>query len=118
MKGRIFVALLVLVAILFVASPARAQTTFFYVATAVDSSGVESAFSNEASATINQNAVPPKLTVVLKWNASTSTVVGYNIWRSKTIGTGYVKINTAPIVVLTYTDTFLPPAPPTGLTGT
>jgi hypothetical protein len=118
MKGRIFFALLVLIAILFIPAPARAQTTFFYVATAVDSNGVESVFSNEASATINQQAVPPKLSVVLKWNASTSTVLGYNMYRSKVSGSGYVKINTALITGLTYTDTFLPPAPPTGLSGT
>jgi hypothetical protein len=102
-------------AALFAVPGASAQTTFFYVATAVDSNGVESVFSNEASATINQQAVPPKLSIVLTWAASTSTVAGYNVYRSKVSGSGYVKINAALVTALTYTDTFLPPSPPTTL---
>jgi hypothetical protein len=43
-------------------------------------------------------------TVVLKWNASTSPVLGYNVYRSTTHGGGYVKINPALVQGLTYTD--------------
>lgn len=43
-------------------------------------------------------------TVTLNWNASTSTVSGYNVYRSTTSGTGYVKINGALVTALTYTD--------------
>jgi hypothetical protein len=42
--------------------------------------------------------------VTLGWTASTSTVSGYNIYRSTTSGTGYVKINTSLVSGLSYTD--------------
>jgi hypothetical protein len=118
MRTKLAVLVLVLFAVMLFAPSAPAQQTFFYVARAVDANGVESANSNEASASINQTLPLPKLTVVLTWTASTSTVAGYNIYRSKVTGTGYVKINAALVTALTYTDTFLPPAPPTGLSGT
>ena len=43
-------------------------------------------------------------TVALSWNASTSTVSGYNVYRSTTSGSGYVKINSSLLPGLTYTD--------------
>ena len=44
--------------------------------------------------------------VTLNWTASTSTVSGYNVYRSTTNGSGYVKINTTGLVgALTYVDT-------------
>lgn len=43
-------------------------------------------------------------TVSLSWIASTSTVAGYNVYRSTTSGSAYVKINTSLISGLTYTD--------------
>jgi hypothetical protein len=43
-------------------------------------------------------------TVALTWNASTSIVSGYNVYRSTVSGTGYAKINSFPITVLGYTD--------------
>lgn len=94
--------------------PSKAQTTYFYVATAVDSTGTESAFSNEVSAVPTANHVNVNLT----WIASTSTVSGYNVYRSKTSGTGYVKINSALITTLSYVDTFPFPTPPTNLKAT
>jgi hypothetical protein len=42
--------------------------------------------------------------VALNWNASTSTVSGYNVYRSTTSGTGYTKINASLVSGLTYTD--------------
>ena len=42
--------------------------------------------------------------VGLNWNASTSTVSGYNIYRSTTSGTGYAKLNGSPVASLSYTD--------------
>src|SRR5271168_4890387 len=45
---------------------------------------------------------PPK--VVIKWNASTSPVLGYNVYRSTTPGRDYVKINATLVQGLTYTD--------------
>lgn len=56
---------------------------------------------------INFTATPQVThTVALTWNASTSTVSGYNVYRSAVSGTGYAKINgSIPVTVLSYTDT-------------
>lgn len=42
--------------------------------------------------------------VALSWNASTSAVTGYNVYRSTTSGSGFVKINSSLLSGLTYTD--------------
>jgi len=86
----------------------QSSVTVFYVVTAVDSIGRESAFSNEASV-----AIPPGKSIALAWQASTSAVTGYNVYRSLTTGTGYVKIGST--ALLGFTD--LPPNPPTSLTA-
>lgn len=43
-------------------------------------------------------------TVSLNWTASTSTVTGYNVYRSTTNGSGYAKINSAVVTGVSYTD--------------
>jgi hypothetical protein len=43
-------------------------------------------------------------TVGLTWNASTSTVSGYNVYRTTVSGTGYAKINSSLVAVLSFTD--------------
>ncbi|MGB2637133.1 MAG: choice-of-anchor D domain-containing protein [Candidatus Acidiferrum sp.] len=43
--------------------------------------------------------------VTLNWAASTSTVSGYNVYRSTTNGSGYSKINSGLVDAVTYTDT-------------
>jgi fibronectin type 3 domain-containing protein len=43
--------------------------------------------------------------VVLNWTASTSTVSGYNIYRTTVSGSGYARINSGLIPSSTYTDT-------------
>jgi hypothetical protein len=43
--------------------------------------------------------------VTLSWNASTSTVSGYNVYRSTTSGSGYVKLDSALITGTSFTDT-------------
>ena len=43
--------------------------------------------------------------VALSWQASTSTVSGYNIYRGTTNGGPYSKMNSGPITALSYTDT-------------
>jgi hypothetical protein len=48
-------------------------------------------------------STPPS--VKLSWNASTSTVSGYNVYRSTTSGSGYTKLNSSPMAATTYTDT-------------
>jgi hypothetical protein len=42
--------------------------------------------------------------VALSWIASTSTVAGYNVYRSTVSGNSYTKINTSLLAVLNYTD--------------
>ena len=43
-------------------------------------------------------------TVSLNWTASTSTVKGYNVYRSTSNGSGFVQLNTSLISALTYSD--------------
>ncbi len=50
-------------------------------------------------------AVQQAHTVALSWDASTSTVSGYNVYRSTASGTGYAKINSSLVPALAYTDT-------------
>jgi hypothetical protein len=40
----------------------------------------------------------------LTWNASSSTVSGYNVYRSTVSGSSYTKVNPTPIGALNYTD--------------
>jgi hypothetical protein len=42
--------------------------------------------------------------VALGWNASTSTVTGYNVYSSTVSGSGYAKINSSLVTALTYAD--------------
>jgi hypothetical protein len=42
--------------------------------------------------------------VALSWNASTSSVSGYNVYRSTTSGSGYLKINSSLVGAMAYTD--------------
>lgn len=48
---------------------------------------------------------PVSHSVTLNWTASTSTVVGYNVYRSTTSGGPYTLITSSPVVGTTYTDT-------------
>jgi fibronectin type 3 domain-containing protein len=43
--------------------------------------------------------------VALTWNASTSTVSGYNVYRSTVSGAQYAKLNSSLVSGLSYTDT-------------
>jgi hypothetical protein len=45
-----------------------------------------------------------KHTVTLRWDASTSKVDGYNVYRSSSKDGPYVKINTEPVKELTFVD--------------
>jgi len=47
---------------------------------------------------------PVQHSVALTWNASTSTVSGYNVYRSTVSGSSYTKINPSLVTVLSYTD--------------
>lgn len=43
--------------------------------------------------------------VALTWTASTSTVTGYNVYRSTVSGSGYTKLNSSLVASLSYSDT-------------
>jgi hypothetical protein len=74
--------------------------------------------SLSGSVTISSNATGSPTTVTLSgagavivthgislsWNASTSTVSGYNVYRSLTSGSGYTKVNTGLVSSVNYTD--------------
>jgi fibronectin type 3 domain-containing protein len=64
---------------------------------------VSNATGSPATVTLSGTGVIQH-SVALSWIASTSTVSGYNVYRSTTSGSGYVKINSALVTGLTYTD--------------
>ena len=47
--------------------------------------------------------------VQLSWTASTSSVSGYDIFRSNVSGSSYVQMNTTPVATTQYTDTTVTP---------
>jgi fibronectin type 3 domain-containing protein len=47
---------------------------------------------------------PHAHSVDLKWNASVSPVVGYNVYRSERGGEPYIKLTSAPVRTTNYTD--------------
>ena len=54
---------------------------------------------------VNFTATPQQVhSVALSWNASTSTVSGYNIYRSTLSGGSYLRINSSLVGGLSYTD--------------
>jgi hypothetical protein len=66
---------------------------------------VSNASGSPATVSLSGTGVAPvQHSVMLAWNASTSTVSGYNVYRSTVSGTSYVKINPSLVTVLTYTD--------------
>ena len=77
--------------------------------------------SDTGSVTVTSTASSPKTialygtgvqvshSVTLSWSASTSTVSGYNIYRTTVSGSGYTRINSGLVPGLTYTDTTVQP---------
>jgi hypothetical protein len=63
---------------------------------------VSNAAGSPATVTLSGTGVTHS--VALTWNASTSTVAGYNVYRTTTSGTGYIKVNSSLVGVLNYTD--------------
>ena len=64
---------------------------------------VSNATGSPATVTLSGTGVVQH-TVSLSWIASTSTISGYNVYRSTTSGSGYVKINSSLVSGLAYTD--------------
>ena len=66
---------------------------------------VSNATGSPAMISLSGTGVAPvQHSVDLTWNASTSTVSGYNVYRSTVSGSGYTKINSLLVTTLTYTD--------------
>ena len=122
MKRTKYLRAIVLMAFLCSAVSLFAQSagpTFYYVVTAVDANGFESAFSNQATATFTQGKHITNLT----WIASVmptggAAIAGYNIYRGTVTGGPYTKVNTALVTGVTYADTFVLPNAPSGITAT
>jgi hypothetical protein len=71
--------------------------------------GTISFASNATNGTVvdsvtGSGAAAPQHSVALSWNASTSTVVGYNVYRGTQSGGPYAVLNSAPDATTTYTD--------------
>ena len=83
-------------------TPTAAGTSSFTVK--VTDSG-SPATSASANLSITVASAQSSHSVLLNWTASPSQgVTGYNVYRSTTSGTGYVKINSSPVGGLSYTD--------------
>jgi hypothetical protein len=64
------------------------------------------ATNSPATVTLSGTGVQPvSHSVTLTWTASTSTVSGYNVYRSSVSGGPYTKLNSAPVASTTYVDT-------------
>jgi len=50
---------------------------------------------------VNSSGTGAPASVTLSWSSSMSTVIGYNVYRSTTSGTGYAKLNPAAVVATT-----------------
>jgi Abnormal spindle-like microcephaly-assoc'd, ASPM-SPD-2-Hydin len=95
------------------ATVAAGQSVTFSVRFAPQASGASSgsisftsnATNGPSTASVTGNGVPaPQHNVKLSWNASTSTVVGYNVYRGSQTGGPYVAVNSSPDVSTSYTD--------------
>ncbi|MBN1766739.1 MAG: hypothetical protein JW860_15910, partial [Sedimentisphaerales bacterium] len=89
---------------------------YYYIVTVVDFSSYESSASDEVNAAPT-NAVPPAVptglvatdnsdgSVLLDWNDnSDGDLYGYNIYRSRSPGSGYTQINVSPVSSSDYID--------------
>ncbi len=54
---------------------------------------------------VNFTAAAKPHSVTLSWNPSTSSVTGYNVYRSTTSGTGFTKINSSLVTTTSFEDT-------------
>jgi hypothetical protein len=80
-------------------SPSAAGTTSGSVSVASNASG------SPATVTLSGTGmVTSTHTVLLNWVASTSSVAGYNVYRSTTSGAGYSRINSSLVSGMSYTD--------------
>jgi len=95
------------------ATIAMGQSTTFTVTFAPQASGATSgsiSFTSNATnassaASVTGNGTPaPQHSVSLSWNASPSSVAGYNVYRGSQPGGPYLAVNSAPDATTTYAD--------------
>lgn len=60
--------------------------------------------SSKASTQPAGQSAPAQYNVALSWNASNSSVVGYNLYRGTQSGGPYAKLNSSPLSATNYTD--------------
>lgn len=93
---------------------ATLNVTFTPSATGLLSGSVSvasNATNSPASVTLSGTGVQPvSHSVTLSWTASTSTVTGYNVYRSTVSGGPYSKLNSTPVAATTYADTTVQPS--------
>ena len=67
---------------------------------------VSNATGSASSVSLSGTGVAPNVphTVGLNWGASTSTVTGYNVYRSTVSGSAYAKVNAALLAGMSYSD--------------
>ena len=67
---------------------------------------ISSNVTGPSGVALSGTGVAPQLThtVALSWGASTSSVAGYNIYRSAVSGSSYAKINSSPVGGVSFTD--------------
>ncbi len=97
----------------FPATIAAGQSATFTVTFAPQASGsstgslsfASNATNAPSAASVTGSGTPaPQHNVSLSWNASTSTVVGYNVYRGTQNGGPYVAVNSAPEASTSYVD--------------
>jgi hypothetical protein len=95
------------------ATIAAGQSVPFTVTFAPQASGassgslsfVSNATNGPFAASVNGNGIAaPQHSVNLSWNASTSTVTGYNVYRGNQTGGPYVAVNSSPEPGTSYVD--------------
>jgi hypothetical protein len=69
-----------------------------------NASFVSNAANTPVESLTGTGTAPPQHSVDLTWGASTSSVMGYNVYRSGTSGGPYTKINSVPDALTSYTD--------------
>jgi hypothetical protein len=67
---------------------------------------VSNATSSNSSVSLSGTGIAPTVphTVALNWGASSSSVAGYNVYRSSVSGSSYAKMNASPIGGVSYAD--------------
>jgi fibronectin type 3 domain-containing protein len=122
----------------YIDSSVASGATYYYVVTSIDSSGAESAYSNEVSASLTTAAAsvsesgpsaltsqsvsaPPQQTTTppaqpapprvihLSWAPSESAVAGYRVYRSQAQSGPYVDYNAGPLDALSFDDSSVVP---------